>query len=246
MCEESKTHKRLQEQVTEQINYYAIIPANVRYDTSLPANAKLLYGEITALCNKEGYCWATNDYFAKLYNCGKQAVSRWLSKLKEQGYIDIEMVYKGGSKQIDYRYIKICEYPIVKNANTPIVKNAKENNTSSFNITLNNKKERKKSGYDEVLSAISDDSLKDLYLEYIKMRKLIKSPMTDRALKMLIHRVETLEPDSLARQKKLLETAIVNNWKSVYPLKDEKINSTQGNQSSNVFLDMLNEERDIL
>ncbi len=231
----------------EQINYYAIIPANVRYDNELPPNAKLLYGEITALCNKEGYCWATNDYFAKLYNCGKQAVSRWLSKLKEQGYIDIEMVYKGGSKQIDYRYIKICEYPIVKNANTPIVKNAKENNTLSFNITSEYKKERKKkekkSGYDEILSAISDDSLKDLYLEYIKMRKLIKSPMTDRALSMLIHRVQSLEPDSITRQKKLLETAIVNNWKSVYPLKENC--TAQGNSSSNVFLDMLNEERGI-
>ena len=53
------------------------------------------------------------------------------------------------------------------------------------------------------------------------MRKFIKSPMTDRALTMLINKVNELEPHSIERQKKLLETAIVNNWKSVYPLKDE-------------------------
>lgn len=84
------------------------------------------------------------------------------------------------------------------------------------------KKEEKKkaSGYDEILSTIANDDLRELYLEYIKMRKMIKAPMTDRALTMLISKVNDLEPHSLENQKKLLEIAIMNNWKSVYPLKN--------------------------
>lgn len=206
----------------EQKSYYAIIPANVRYDTDLPPNAKLLYGEITALCNEKGYCWASNKYFADLYGVSKVSISKWINALASRGYISTEVTYKEGSKEIDNRYITIVYDPIKEKFNTPLKEKFKENNTVSFNNTKNKKKERKKeSGYDAILSTVADDSLRDLYLEYIKMRKLIKSPMTDRALTMLMKKVNDLEPYDLSRQKRLLETAILNNWKSVYPLKDE-------------------------
>lgn len=72
-------------------SYYANIPAPVRYDASLTANAKLLYGEITALCNKEGFCWATNDYFAELYETSERTVRRWISGLNDSGHIVVEI-----------------------------------------------------------------------------------------------------------------------------------------------------------
>lgn len=136
----------------KQVSYYAIIPASVRYDKDISANAKLLYGEITALCNAKGYCWATNQYFATLYKVSKKTVSRWISELADKGYINSYMRYKDRSREVDQRVVSItthipknedtysqkCPYPIPKNVHTPIPKNA-EDNTTSINTTFNNK-----------------------------------------------------------------------------------------------------------
>ncbi|NBA63323.1 conserved phage C-terminal domain-containing protein [Enterococcus mundtii] len=117
--------------------YYAIIPANVRYDKELPANAKLLYGEITALCNERGFCWASNNYFADLYGVSKVSISKWIKKLVENGYINSDIHYKEGSKEIEYRYLTLVNDPIKQKLNTPIKQKFKDNNTS-FNNTNNN------------------------------------------------------------------------------------------------------------
>lgn len=125
-------------------SYYAIIPATVRYDKKLNANAKLLYGEITALCNQDGYCWAGNSYFANLYDVSKVTISRWIKSLIECEYIESKIIYKKGTKEIEQRRIYIkpynqnCIYPINNNVSTPINNNVKDNNTINNNTINNN------------------------------------------------------------------------------------------------------------
>lgn len=87
--------------------YYAIIPANIRYDNEIPSNAKLLYAEITALCNAKGYCWADNKYFAELYGVSERTIYRWISKLIERGYIFAEYKYREDTREIIKRYLKL-------------------------------------------------------------------------------------------------------------------------------------------
>lgn len=74
---------------TETPNYYAVIPANVRY-AKIPANAKLLYGEITALCQQQGFCWASDSYFKELYGVSRETANRWVKLLEKKGFIKIE------------------------------------------------------------------------------------------------------------------------------------------------------------
>ena len=120
-------------------NYYAIIPANVRYDSNLKDKAKLLYGEITALSNKNGICFASNSYFAKLYNVTNTTISLLIKDLIDNGYIEREIIYKDGTKEIENRYLRILKEGYLRNLKGGIQENLKDNNTSINNTS--NKKE---------------------------------------------------------------------------------------------------------
>jgi DNA-binding transcriptional ArsR family regulator len=122
-------------------NYYAILTSEVRYNENLTPNAKLLYAEITALINMNGECFASNKYFADLYGKSKTTISKWVSELVKEGYVEVKLTYKEGSKEINNRYIRILKGGIVKNLNTPILKKLKDNNTIvNNNTTYSNNK----------------------------------------------------------------------------------------------------------
>lgn len=125
-------------------SYYAVIPADVRYADITP-NAKLLYGEITALTSKTGTCYATNKYFANLYKVSKVSISKWIKELVDNGFITSEVKYKENSKEIEGRHIRILLCPIKEKFNTPIKEKLMDNNTSNNNINnnINIYKERK-------------------------------------------------------------------------------------------------------
>tara|TARA_R100001463_G_scaffold6332_1_gene20836 strand:+ start:2066 stop:2746 length:681 start_codon:yes stop_codon:yes gene_type:complete len=119
-------------------NYYAIIPAEVRYDNRLSSSQKLLYAEITALSNQSGYCWASNKYFSDLYDVSKNTISTWMSGLCKYGYVRVDVNRSKGNLRKVYLKNKI---PITKNRNTYNEKslhNNKKNNKSNikYNKTI--------------------------------------------------------------------------------------------------------------
>lgn len=122
----------------ERPNYYAIIPADVRYDKRLKDKAKLLYGEISSLCNKNGVCWASNNYFANLYGVSVTTISTLIKNLVNRGYLETEIIYKKGTKEILNRYLKIIKDPYLKKFKDPIQENLKDNNTSNNITSINN------------------------------------------------------------------------------------------------------------
>ena len=126
-------------------NYYAVIPATVRYDRELKPNEKLLYGEITALANKTGECWATNKYFSDLYGVKTNAVISWIRNLREKGYIAV--VYEYQNKEITKRIITIG--PIEKNRPSYLFEYEGGIQKDTHNNTSNNNTSNKEEIYKE-------------------------------------------------------------------------------------------------
>ena len=154
--------------------YYAVIPADVRYDDRIPANAKLLYGEISALIGSDGFCFASNQYFADIYGLTPVTVARLVSKLEDAGYIKRELE-KDKTGQVVRRKIYLSVsvpdvQPLNNFDNTPqqncgegINKNVKDTNTSITNIEKENKKEKAAKP-----AQLSDDELRTLVTDCIQ------------------------------------------------------------------------------
>lgn len=94
-------------------------------------------------------------------------------------------------------------------------KNIKEKSINKENIDI-----YAIDNYLDILNTIGDDDLRELYIDFLEHRKYMGDPLTKRGLELLRERVRELVGLNVAKQKQLLKTSLINNWKNVY-LKDE-------------------------
>jgi len=100
-------------------SFWAVIPATVRYDEKVGSTAKLLYAEITALSNAQGYCWASNEYFGKLFNITPKQASRLIADLCERGFLKSYIDGQAGNQR------KLYPQSTVENEPMPDTKRVK-------------------------------------------------------------------------------------------------------------------------
>lgn len=225
----------------EKPGYFAVLPANVRYDTTLRPAAKLLYAEISALCNKYGYCTASNTYFSKLYGTTTRTIEQQIKQLKDSSYIWVEIFRDENNTVLERRmYITdSSEYPPEKKFMTsrnffqesPEKKFGENNTRNNNNIPpispTGENPERKKSKLSEPSNVFeeyagTDTDLLNTLLAFAADRETRKKRMTDNARRLLCRKLDRLASDN-AGKIELLEHAIVMGWDSVYPSRDKQL-----------------------
>lgn len=165
----------------EMPSYYTITPAPIRYSDAPPREI-LMYGEITALSNKYGYCTAGNDYFARLYDKDKGTVSGWITDMVKRGWIRRELIMEGN--QVKQRRLYLEPLPIPKKSEgvpdknrggypkkirEGTRKNLKENSTSVNTTSINNDDDDKHSE----LTAMQELNMIGVFLNGIQTQDFI-------------------------------------------------------------------------
>lgn len=83
------------------------------------------------------------------------------------------------------------------------------------------------------ISYVADPELNAAILDFVAYRKAAKKPMTDRAISMLLTKLDSMA-NTTAEKVAILQQSIFRGWTGVFPIKRE--------QSGNVFLDIAREE----
>jgi len=139
-------------------SYFAILTSDVIQSNQISIHAKFLFAIITSLTQQEGYCWASNKYFAEICKVEERSVQRWIKELKENNFIHVEISDDGSFHPrkifpiLNSRNIKqkseVCKRPPDKNVmggdDTNVIHNNKAINTKASLKKEANKKEIKK------------------------------------------------------------------------------------------------------
>lgn len=210
-----------------------------------------LYWEERDGLDEEGFFYSTVENLEKRTFLNAHAQRQALGILADFGFVSVEK--KGMPAR---RFIRINEEAIeatlVNNKSFKILttrdsKNEQQDVKKIDDYINNNKdnktkeKEKRKNIYIEILDEVpqirNDESLRRTFVDFIEMRKFIKAPLTERALRMIISDTIKLGEENPDRMRAILEQSIKNNWKGVFPIKKPRPETT-----TNPFTELLTEE----
>lgn len=146
------------------------------------------------------YNWTKSDKLLKnIEDVSKSIKNETLKKI----VLDILEDYKNDRVYIGYLYpMDTSVTDTVTNTNTDNNKNKIEIQKKYFdNLELNN-----------------------LFIEYLDLRKKLKCKNTDRAINLLLNELNKYDDET---KVEMINNSIMNSWKSVYPIKEFKVNKKE-------------------
>ena len=207
----------------------------------LKANTKILLLVLMTHRNREkGYAYPSQSTLIKKTGLSKNTLLKCLDELEKEGYIK-RFKEKGENNKyhIDINFINSKVGASIKNDTGSSIKNdtggsIKINTLKVRDISNKKEKENKKSNIDKIIEAYTkNDLLVEAIRDFIKMRSTIKKPLTDRALKGILNKLDTFTTNDLDKVE-ILENSIMNCWQGVFELKNKKVPTKVDTKNNNL------------
>jgi hypothetical protein len=215
------------------------IPAEIWLNESLSLQEKAVLAEIDSFCSRYESCYASNEHFANFIQVGERRIQKILKSLESKGFIEREIIYKKGTKEIEKRFLRVREgwrTKVHEGNEQKFVEGGVQkfaDNIPSFNKSKNSKVNIYS------LAENCSDSFKEAWQGFVDMRKAKKKPMTERAAKMILKKLDKLSGGDEEMQIAILDKSVVKCWDDVYELKEQYIPSRYKKESSQEKADRL-------
>ena len=229
------------------------IPREIWLCDDLSWTEKMLLVEIDSLA-QNNECFATNDYFAKFFGLKKDTISKLVSSLKSKGYIEVNLEYKEGTREIDRRIIDTMPYRrkilggigekseggIGEKSEGGIGEKSEDNNiyinNKNINITKEKKRKEKKRNSEaclpeeekviEKIQAMADREMSQKLLALFANRKRQGKPINHAVLQVIGNRLNNFSKGNRAIMLDILDRSISGGYTDVYPPKEVSIRAT--------------------
>lgn len=194
---------------------------------SLPDTWDYSISGLVAICKESET--AVKSTLNELKSCGYLVVTKKMPNETESGRIEYvydifehaqtgkQLVEKQGVENLGVESLGVEN---VRQLNT------KEANTDESN-TNNKKKESTRASYDEIINDYTDNAeLRSALVEFVKMRKMMKKPLTNKALSLLLTSKKGLDglASNDAEKIDIVQQSIMRGWMGFFPLKDMDAN----------------------
>ena len=224
------------------MSYTSSITNELIRDKSLKANTKILLLVLMTYENKEGFAYPSQPRLIEETGLSKNTLLKCLNELEEKGYIKRVKEKGENNKYYINSSIKIDTSTSIKINTSEDITSIKNDTRGSIKIdtlevlnTSNKKeKENKKSNIDKIIEAYTkNDLLVEAIRDFIKMRSTIKKPLTDRALTMILNKLDSFATNDLDKVE-ILENSIMNCWQGVFELKNKKVPTKVDTKNNNL------------
>ena len=210
---------------------YGNVAKLVMVDKTITIGAKALYSYLCSYAFGKDEAYPTVERIMQELNISENSFRRYRKELEDKGYITVEFKNIKGTNRNVYKINNSVEQKKEPQNLTPskfgtlpkstpskfgtqIIKDSKEYN----NKNIINNKEKKGKTERRFTSIYQSEEFKETFNEFIDMRKSIKKPATNKAIEMIIIKLEKVNNEEQAI--KMLERSIINNWQDVYEIQE--------------------------